>query len=318
MLKSRLLIVLGIALIAIFVFGGAARLVPSLRDDPAPPKALTFQNWTVRADLGVPKNKKRPRMRCGAAVVIDNKAGEIVYARKAHERRPIASLTKLLTALVFLQSQPDLSARAQISSEDARNSSRSRLPRGETATLRDFLHAALMSSDNRAARLLSRSTGVSREQFIARMNTMAQALGMDSTHVVEPTGLSELNISTAHDCAILVNAALDNHLIQHITTQREYHYKSLSKRRRNRRIINTNRLLASRIKFDGAKTGYIRASGWCIAGRAHSRDGDDITAVVLGAPTEGSRFRALRDAFLWAFKLPEPKPTASDPEKTDG
>ncbi|HUU46337.1 MAG TPA: serine hydrolase [Acidobacteriota bacterium] len=309
--RRRLSLLVGGVAFGLLVFAGALSLAPSTRTDHIATVPVSYGDWKVRDSLGVPKNKARPRMRCQAALVVDNAAGEIVYARNAYVRRPIASLTKLLTALVLLQSDADLNAVVEVTAEDARESGRSRLRQGEQMTLRDALHAALMSSDNRAARVLSRSAGMTYERFIARMNILARALGMDSTHVVEPTGLSELNIATAYDCAILVNTALDNHLIRHIATTREYTFRSLDRRKRAHRMVNTNRLLASSLKFDGAKTGYILESGWCIAGRARSADGDDITTIVLGAPTEGSRFRAMRDAFLWAFRLPKPEASQS-------
>lgn len=311
MRRRGLSIVVGAAVVAVVVLGGFLRLSPSVRAVPRVVEPVSHGGWQERTDLGVPKNKSRPNVRCAAALVIDNCAGEIVYARNAHVRRPIASLTKMLTALVLLESGVDLNTTVEITNEDARDSGRSRLRRGEKMALRDVLHAALMASDNRAARVLSRSTGVSYERFIARMNTRARSLGMDSTHVIEPTGLSELNISTAYDCAILINAALENRLIRHITTLREYKFRSRDRRRRTHRVVSTNRLLATRLQFVGGKTGYILESGWCMAARAQSPDHGDVTAVVLGAPTEGSRFRSLRNALRWAFALPDPARSSS-------
>lgn len=264
------------------------------------PKNVQPAEWVQRASFAELKSK--PKLRCASAFIVDNKAGEIIFAQKPDEVRPIASITKLLTSLVFLEAGVDLNSTATITHEDAFESSRSRLNAGEEYTTRDLLYAALVSSDNRAARALSRSAGMSQAKFIARMNDKAKELGMNSTHVVEPTGLSNENRSTAHECAILVNAALKNHLIRHITSCTEHSIRPLN-RRRVVELSNTNRLLQTDLKFLGAKTGYIGAAGWCIGGRALSPHGDDVTAVVLGAPTSNQRFASLSTAFHWAFDV---------------
>jgi len=294
----------GVCLGAALVFGASRRLAPSVSWEwgTTAPEPEGPPRWTERALPATASKKHDPKVRCAAAMVVDNKAGEIVYARNAHEPRPIASLTKLLTALVFLESDADLNSEVEITAEDANGSSRSHLRPGERYTLDDLLHAALMASDNRAARALSRSAGMPQAKFIARMNDRARALGMNSTHVVEPTGLSTENVSTAYDCAILVNAALRNHLIAQITATPKY---TICPRNRHhtRELANTNRLLHSDLRFVGAKTGFIGAAGFCIAARALSPDGDDVTAIVLGARSSGQRFRSLANALHWAFDL---------------
>ncbi|MBI3872579.1 MAG: D-alanyl-D-alanine carboxypeptidase [candidate division Zixibacteria bacterium] len=270
-----------------------------------PPEATGRPHWVESATIPWVGKARDPRLKCAAAMVVDNKAGQIVYARNVREVRPIASLTKLLTSLVFLESGTDLNQSVTITADDAFESSRSRLRAGEVYSLDDLLHAALMASDNRAARALSRSAGMPQARFIARMNDRAHALGMDSTYVIEPTGLSTENVSTAYDCAILINAALKNPLIAEITATPEYTMTVLNKGRTNA-IHSTNRLLSTDLQFVGAKTGFILAAGWCMAARALSPDGADVTAVVLGAPSSGQRFRSLRAAFQWAFGLLTP------------
>lgn len=259
--------------------------------------------WIVRDGPPLPGIPKRPSMRCEAAIVLDNANGEILYTRDAYAVRPIASLTKLLTATVFLESEADLNGTATVTDGDAFESSRSSLRVGETLTLRDFLSAALVSSDNRAARILARSAGIPTDSFIVRMNEKARALGLDSTHVVEPTGLSEQNVSTAYECAVLLETALKNQLIREITTTSEVTLQPKN-RKRPHRLVNTNRLLRYGYSFRGSKTGYITEAGWCIAARGVSSGGHDVTVVVLGAPSNSHRFRALRNALSWAFKFP--------------
>jgi D-alanyl-D-alanine endopeptidase (penicillin-binding protein 7) len=267
------------------------------------PDAKSSDDTTFKwVDRSFPELKSFPKLRCASAFIVDNKAGEIIYSRNAQEVRPIASITKLLTALVFLESGTDLNNRGTITDQDAFESSRSRLRPGEEYAVRDLLSAALMSSDNRAARALSHSAGMPQAKFIAEMNDKAHSLGMDSTNVIEPTGLSEQNRSTAHDCAILVNAALQNHLIRHITST-DTCTISPTNRRRLVALGTTNRLLHTDLNFVGAKTGHIDEAGFCIGARCVSPSGDDVTAVVLGAPSSRQRFVSLASALHWAFEV---------------
>lgn len=303
-MSKRVLIRIGVVVwaLAALVVGVTQQLSPSLHPDSSAPKPKDLQPaaWVPKTSFA--ELKSMPKLRCASAFILDNKAGEIILEKNAHEVRPIASITKLLTALVFLESGVDLGSATTITAEDAFESSRSRLRPGEEYTVRDLLHAALISSDNRAARALSRSAGMTQAMFIARMNDKARELDMDSTHVVEPTGLSNENRSTAHDCAILVNAALKNHLIRHITSLTGHTIRPLN-RRRNVALSNTNRLLQTDLQFLGAKTGYINDAGWCIAARALSGEGNDVTAVVLGARTSTQRFASLSSALHWAFDV---------------
>lgn len=293
---------IGLWAVCAIVIGVSRQLMPSVQ--PAwnldKSKDVGPKEWVQKASLA--ELESVPKLKCASAFIVDNMAGEIIYTKNAYEVRPIASITKLLTALVLLESGVDLSATTAITKDDAFESSKSRLRPGEEYTVRDLLYAALVSSDNRAARGLSHATSMSPAMFIARMNDKARELGMDSTHVVEPSGLSSENRATARDIAILVNAALKNHLIRHITSCTEHTIRPVN-RRRVVALSNTNRLLETDLTFLGAKTGYIGAAGWCIAGRALSPKGDDVTAVVLGARTANQRFASLSSAFHWAFDV---------------
>lgn len=299
--KAVMKFALGLWAVCAIVIGVSRQLLPSVQPAWTFDKPTNVQpaDWVLASFADF---KATPKLKCASAFIVDNKAGEIIYTKNAYDVRPIASITKLLTALVLLESGVDLNSTTQITQDDAFESSRSQLRPGEEFTVRDLLYSALIASDNRAARGLSHATNMSQAKFIARMNDKARELGMDSTHVVEPTGLSNENQATARDVAILVNAALKNHLIRHITSQTDYTIRPLN-RRRAIALSNTNRLLETDLEFLGAKTGYIGAAGWCIAGRALSPDGDDVTAVVLGARTANQRFASLSSAFHWAFDV---------------
>jgi D-alanyl-D-alanine endopeptidase (penicillin-binding protein 7) len=264
--------------------------------DPAPPTLAYSEIY----DEVTSNKRRRPSLNCEAALVVDNKTGKILYGKNEHELRSIASLTKLMTAMVYLDSKPDMTRLVTISKEDAANSAKSQLARGETFVALDLLHAALMSSDNRAARAISRASGLSKAEFVRRMNRKAALLGLKDTRFEEVTGLSQNNVSTAYDCALLLHSALEYRLIKEITTMERFQYYSRNKKRAHR-ATNSNRLLSSQHKIAGGKTGYIIASGWCLATRGCDSQGRDITAVILGSTSNSQRFRDADRALTWGY-----------------
>jgi len=247
------------------------------------------------------KLSRAPASNCRAALVIDNRSHEVLYSKRADEVRSIASLTKLMTAMVLIDMDFDWAKVVKIGFDDARNSARSRLKVGEKFYASDLFYIMLINSDNRAARALARSTGLSREDFAARMNAKAKSLGMFKSVFVEPSGLDERNVSTASDCAKMLNAALQETLISAAVRTYKYSYRSINHKRR-RDIVNTNRLLTSGWQVRGGKTGYIRASGYCFSTRLCDEKGHDLTIVVLGSPWKGTRFTVARRLANWAFK----------------
>lgn len=245
--------------------------------------------------------RKAPRVYCRSAILVDNNSGHTLFARNPYKVRPIASITKLLTVLTWLDFNVDTDSTIEMIRADARNSSKSRLRAGDVYRIKDLFYAAMMSSDNRAARALARSTGLTLEEFADAMNAKARNMGLLTMHVVEPTGLSEENVAGAADCARLLNAAAENPTIKKVMRTRRYEFKSL-KRKRNHVLGNTNRLLLSRWYVEGGKTGYIFESGWCVAVRVSDWHKHDLTAVVLGASSKSSRFTQASKLFKWAFR----------------
>jgi D-alanyl-D-alanine endopeptidase (penicillin-binding protein 7) len=232
---------------------------------------------------------KNPKIRSESAVVVDLADGRVLLKKNEDVVRSIASLTKLATALVFLSVGPDLSRVVTIEKADREGAGRSRLYSGSQVTLNDVLHLALICSDNVAARVLARSAGMTPERFVGRMNAMALELNLAHTHFSDPTGLDPANVSTAADCAVMLKTALDHSLIARIMAMKNYSFKPLNKKRVYT-VNNTNRLLFGRADILGGKTGYICESGYCLALCA-TQNGRRLAAVILGAPTSGTRFR---------------------------
>jgi len=229
-----------------------------------------------------------------SAIIIDPATGAILYEKNAEATVPIASITKLMTVMVFLEGKPDLDRMADVTGEDLKGAGHTRLRNHEHVALGDLLHMALMCSDNAATRVLVRESSLAPEDFLARMNQKALELGLTHTRYVEFTGLDERNVSTASDVARLLRVAANQPMIHGITTTRSYQfsstrpYGSRSIPRRHM-VANTNRLLYGRYEILGGKTGFIQEAGYCLATWLRA-DGREMIAVVLGAPTNATRF----------------------------
>jgi D-alanyl-D-alanine endopeptidase (penicillin-binding protein 7) len=225
----------------------------------------------IRTATVVKEEKGRTQglpLNASAALVIDQDQWQSLYAKQPTAVRPIASITKLMTAMVVLDAglpsneliliqRPDI---------DTLKRSSSRLSVGIRLTREELLRLALMASENRAASALAGAYPGGKHAFVTAMNRKAQQLGMRDSRFVDPTGLNPGNVSSALDLAIMVNAAYQYPAIREATTMRE-HIISLSGRRRLRTLTfhNSNRLLDSEEWEIGlSKTGYIREAGRCL------------------------------------------------------
>ena len=236
-----------------------------------------------------------------AAIIVDANSGDVLYAKNANSQLPIASLTKLATALVYLQYDPDLIDTITVMGEDYPSNRRTKLYKGEKLAANHCLHLCLMCSDNVAANALARSTGLSREEFVGKMNALARQLGMTKTTYVEPTGLDAGNMSSAADYIKLIDRAYNNKTISDISKKKSFQFKPINKKVTHT-LYNTNRLLYSRWQIVGGKTGYISQSGYCLAVDAIDDDGQRIKAVILGAPSNGYRYRDANKLLAYACK----------------
>ena len=236
-----------------------------------------------------------PRVRAAAAIIFDPLTGNAVWELNAREPRPIASITKVMTAMLFLQDEPDLSRDVVISRRDVRRASTTYLRRGERVSLRDLLHLALVASDNVAARVLARASPWGTKRFISRMNALAAELGLEQTRFTDPSGLHEGNVSSALDVSRLIAAAGRKPGIARIIRKRSHRIRTS---RQSRVVRNTNRLLDSHPDVVGGKTGFISEAGYCLA--TLIRVGDRaVSVVVLGARSNEGRFRETRRLADW-------------------
>jgi len=205
-------------------------------------------------------------LRSSSAMVVDQKTGRTLFGKNADARMPIASITKLMTAMVVLDAQLPLDEKIAISSEDrdSLKGTHSRIKVGTMLSRQLALRLALMSSENRAAAALARAYPGGFPAFVAAMNRKAESLGMSHTHFVDSTGLNSDNISTAQDLVKMVNAAHAYPLIRDMTTTGFY---DVAMRGGSRRIQfkNTNMLVRNKTWEIGlSKTGFINEAGHCL------------------------------------------------------
>lgn len=220
----------------------------------------------------------------GAALVVDS-AGQVIYSKNPDEVLPIASITKLMTALVVLDAGLPLDETITITEDDKDHlrNTRSRLQVGSQLTRRELLHVALMSSENRAAAALGRTHPAGKAAFVQLMNAKARLLGMRSTQFADSTGLDGNNLSTARDLVKLAHAASAHPLIREFTTTAESEVEPGT--RRNPMLYrNTNRLVrGGNWDIQLSKTGYLNEAGRCLVMQAEVA-GRPLVFVFLSGP----------------------------------
>jgi D-alanyl-D-alanine endopeptidase (penicillin-binding protein 7) len=227
-------------------------------------------------------------LKSSVALVVDQDTSEVLFSKNSQAVLPIASLTKLMTALVVVEANQAMDEPVLVTEEDidTEKGSRSRLSVGTQLTRGEMLHLALMSSENRAAHALGRHYPGGLTAFVAAMNRKAQALGMADTHYVEPTGLSSHNQSSAPDLARLVAAAYQFPLLRELSTSPAYR---VAVGRRTLQFHNTNGLVSNPSWDIGLqKTGYIVEAGRCLVMQA-SLAGRKLIMVFLDSTGKYSR-----------------------------
>ena len=240
-----------------------------------------------------------------SALVIDRVTGSVLFEKNSGVSRSIGSMTKLMTAYVFLQSDPDLQAPAEIQPSDVRLGGVQHLRAGDQVTVRDLLYASLVGSDNSATAALARLSGLSPGDFVARMNEVAADIGMRNTTFVDPAGLSPDNRSVATDLVRLLDQTMKDEVIRAATELPVASVTSVSGK--TYRIENTNDLLHSFLnqppfQMTGGKTGFLPEAGYCFGAVIAEHGAHEITVVVLGSDSEHGRFQDAKALAAWAYK----------------
>lgn len=237
-----------------------------------------------------------PEVRAKAAIIYNPTTGKVLWQENSQGQLSIASLTKVMTTIVFMEQHPDLTREAVISINDVRRASITYIRSKERVVVRDLLHLALIASDNAAARALARISPWGTAGFIERMNEKAKELGLWNTRFTDPSGLDGGNVSSAYDMSRLIAYVSNNKQICEIMRKESYQIRT---NRRRVTVRSTNKLLGGNLDVRAGKTGYIRKAGFCLAALLHLPEIDRVAVVVLGAQSNAGRFREAKKLVDW-------------------
>jgi len=260
---------------------GLARVqVVSLEADA---KVLGLHTEQTQTNLGISSK---------AAIAINEKTGEVLFAKNENELLPLASLTKIMTATVFLETGTSWDKVVTYQAEDNAIGSRLYISPGETLRVKDLFFSSLAGSANNATNTLARSTGLSREEFIKRMNDKANEWGLTKTHFVDVSGLDPANVTTVSEYATLATRALKDFRILQGTTTATYSFSTINTGKAHT-ITNKNKLIGSAWYITGIKTGYLDEAGYCLMVKARTGKytTPDIITVLLGASSDTVRYQ---------------------------
>ena len=255
------------------------------------------------------KTYLRPRelsLRSSAVLVVDERDDVALYERNASTQRPIASLTKLMSAMVLLDADLPLDEAVMITRDDhdRLRRSRSRLRFGTVLSRADMLLLALAASENRAASALARTFPGGKDAFVIAMNSKAKDLGLLKTKFVDPTGLHSENVSTAEDLATMIEAAYQYPLIRQLSTIEEGELND-TYTGRSVKFVNTNRLIRSdHWDIDLSKTGFISEAGFCLVMRTSVGD-RPLTIILLNSWGKMSKYGDANRIKNWLIKTEE-------------
>ncbi len=264
-----------------------------------PPKRVSLGNA-----MGLGKHLDLLNLKSNAAIVVDQQSQVVVFEKNANAILPIASITKLMTAMTVLDSKLNLDETLRINDEDAAIYKKSRLAKGTELTRREALLLALMSSENRAAYTLGRNYPGGIDAFMAALNRKAREIGMSHSAFEDPTGLTSKNVSSPEDLVLMVNAASQYPMIREFSTTQEYS-KFISNRMQE--FISSNRLVRSgNMQIGLQKTGYISEAGRCLVMQAFINNRPYIM-VFLDSEGSQSRFADAVRVKQWIYDQPELK-----------
>jgi D-alanyl-D-alanine endopeptidase (penicillin-binding protein 7) len=267
-------------------------------------RARAAQRAREMRELAVPRFKVGeggaivPDVRAAAAVIYDPSTQEVLWEENGQDPRSIASITKVMTAVVYLTDELDVTREVEIAGIDVYRARHTYLRGGERVRIDDLVHLLLIASDNAAARTLARISPWGPEGFVDHMNATAQELGLTQTHYADPSGLDPANVSSARDMARLIAYASADERIASVMRKADH---QLTTSRRTLTVHNTNRLLGTDLDVRGGKTGFIRSSGYCLATLLRLPQTDQqVAVVILGARSSTGRFMETRHLANWA------------------
>lgn len=286
--------------------GGVQRVSVKLRASRTMPPRNAFMAEDSFESSGV------LQLASNKALIVNQNTGEVVYAKNTNLSAPIASITKLMTAMVMLDAKQPLDEIIAISSEDVDylKGTSSRLAVGSRLSRGEFLQLALMASENRAASALAHNYPGGKYEFVKAMNAKALQLSLFNTRFVDPTGLDSANVSTAEDLAKMVQAAYQYPEIRSATTTPS-HEVYVEGRNYPVNFNNTNGLVrAGEWEIGLSKTGFINEAGRCLVMQAQIA-GEPMIVVLLDSYGKMTRIGDAKRIRKWMEQNNETKPTTT-------
>lgn len=278
------------------------------------PNSTGMQTGSLN-NYGFPPSKNKenlpPKLKEGAKkldlkdstfLLMDKASGEILLRQNENKVNAIASISKLATALVFLDQNIDWEKTYQVKAGDLVGGGKENIATGQKIKLKDLFFLSLVDSDNSATVALARSTGLSDKDFMKKLREKFAELGMTNTNFGDFSGLSDANVSTAADVAKLAKAAFARKEIREATLTKKYEYQINGAKKG---VKNTDLLLdifpQNGIKIVGGKTGFTSIAGYCFVGQFTDSKGHEIISVVLGEPDISSRFEKTKQLVHWTY-----------------
>ncbi len=233
-----------------------------------------------------------------SAIIVDVASHRVLLSKNAHEQRPVASITKLITAIVALRRGVSFSQWMRIAASDEVGGARLRVRVGTRFSVRDLFYAMLVASANNAANAVSRATGMGKTAFVSSMNAQARRMGLSETSFVDPTGIEPANVSSARDVAALALEAFALQPVRSATTSASYLVGT------NHPIKNTDALLIDEtngLYVLGGKTGYLPESQWNFVVKMMDEHRKPLVIAVMGSSTMGQSFNDAETLARWAW-----------------
>jgi D-alanyl-D-alanine endopeptidase (penicillin-binding protein 7) len=249
-------------------------------------------------------NQDQIDIEASKAVLYDPKAQVFLYEKNADEVQAIASITKLMTALVVLDQEPDWDKVYELKAIDRREGGRIHLFLGDKVTIEDLFNVSLVSSANTATIALVHALDLTEAEFVDLMNAKAKELALTNTHFADPVGLSAENVSSARELALLSKEAFSNNLIKDTLSQIKYSFQT--KQGKTVAVESTNKLLeedlgASNLEIIAGKTGYIKEAGFCFSALYGDKNSGELITIILDSETVSSRFNDSLKLSKWIY-----------------
>jgi len=297
-------VILNLVLATIFLHASAGA------PNNLPANALPLADKRIEARIPVRDPKSASlgvQVTAKSFIVVEPESGAVLYEKNSRNPRAIASITKLMTALVFLDSNPDWNKKMTMEPEDYHAGASPSLLSGDQVTVKDLFYAMMVASSNEAANALARSTGLSKDDFVYQMNLHAYLLQMNDSKFAEPTGLSAGNQASAEDIVKLIKVAFSHSELRLAGSTKKYSVRVIN-RNISRSLGSTDVILKedfgtdeNSYKIEMGKTGFIDVAGYCFASQVKDENNRTLLIAVLGSSSTYDRFTDTKSLAYWAF-----------------